>query len=286
MVSDEHVLAVVGTVDGASSQAMLKVASIIEVPIVNSGTGDSDMTDTGLPWILHNFPDDRAQARVLAQYAVNDLGRKRIGVLGMRTNDAITAVHEFSSEAKGLEATEVLMVDFEKGEKRFSDQLRQLAQARVDVVVLWGEPAEAGLLLQQMGAAGIEQPVLGPSRMGDPALIQIAGAAAEGLVVVSAMNPTSTDLRWQEFQKNYRRRFNMAPDAYAAYGYDGAKLLVAVIRKAGLNRKRIRDALQEYENGAYLGVSGRIRFDENLNNISPLPMARVEGGRFVYWANA
>lgn len=283
MVSDEHVLAVLGTVDAVSSQTMLKVASILEVPIVNSATGDSQITDTGLPWILHNFPDDRAQAQLLAQYAVNDLGRKRIVVLGMRTPDAITGVREFSSEAKRLGANEVLVVEFEKGEKGFSDQLRQLAQARVDVVVLWGEPAEAGLLLQQMRAAGIEQPVLGPSRMGDPALIQTAGAAAEGLVVVSTIDPTSTDPPWQDFQKNYRRRFNRAPDAYAAYGYDGARLLIAEIRKAGLNSKRIRDALREYENGAYIGVSGRIRFDANLNNISPLAMARVEGGKFVYW---
>jgi hypothetical protein len=30
-------------------------------------------------------------------------------------------------------------------------------------------------------------------------------------------------------------------------------------------------------------VSGRISFDGKLNNVAPLAMARVQGGKFVYW---
>lgn len=283
MVNDEHVVAVLGTVDGASSHTMLKVASILEVAIVNSGTGDPDITATGLSWIVHNFPDDRAQAHALAHYAVDDLGLKRIGVVAMRERDAMSGVREFSREARRLGATEVLDVGFDKGEKDFSDQLKQLAQARVDVVLLWANPADAALALKDMRVAGMRQPVLGPNRLADPTLIQTAGSTAEGLVVTSAIDPMSTNPAWQAFQKNYRRRFNTAPDQYAAYAYDGARLVIDAARKAGLNRKGIRDVLREYANGAYTGVSGSVRFDANLNNISPPPMARVEGGKFVYW---
>lgn len=283
MVNDERVVAVLGTMDGASSHTILKVASILEVPVVNSGTGDPDITATGIPWILHNFPDDRMQAHALARYIVGDLGLKRIGMLEMRERDALRGADEFAREAQRLGATGILHADFRKGEQDFSGQLVQLANWRAEVIVFWGEPAEAAQVLKQMRNAGMGQAMLGPTRLADPMVIQTAGLAAEGLVVVSAMDPTCADPAWQEFQKNYRRRFNAAPDQYAAYGYDGAKLVIGAIEKAGLNRKRIRESLREYENSAYTGVSGSIHFDTTLNNISSLSMARVEGGKFVYW---
>lgn len=286
MVNEEHVVAVLGSLDGASSHTMLRLASILEVPIVNSGTSDPDITNTGLPWILHNFPDSRNEGRALARYAVRDLGLKRIGVLHLRSRDSIAAVREFASIASRLGATQVVDTQFDRGDREFSAQLSKLAQARVDVVLLWGEPAEAALILKQMRAAGMPQPVLGPSRMADASLIQSAGVAAEGLVVASVIDPTSPDPLRQEFQKRYRRRFNAVPDAYACYGYDGARLLVSAIQKAGLDSRGIRDALREYENEDYFGASGAIRFNANLNNVAPVLLARVEGGRFVYWRPA
>lgn len=283
MTNDEHVFGVLGSVDGASSHTMLKVASILDVPIVNSATSDPDITSTGLPWVLHNFPDNRNEAHALARYAVANLGSKRIGVLCMKTRDSIAAVHEFAKIAARLGPARIVETRFERGDKDFSPQLRKLADAEVDVVLLWGEPRQAALILKQMRAIGMQQPVLGPSRAGDASLIQSAGVAAEGLVVASAINPASTNLRWQEFTINYRRRFSAIPDAYACYGYDGAKLLISAIQKAGLDRRAIRDALREYANKDYLGANGASHFNAELNNISPVVLARVEGGRFVYW---
>jgi hypothetical protein len=57
-------------------------------------------------------------------------------------------------------------------------------------------------------------------------------------------------------------------------------MIVAAIRKAGLNRPRLRDEL--FGLASYHGVSGEIVFDTNMSNVGPTWLAVVTDGRFSY----
>lgn len=282
MVFDEHVVGVLGSVDAASTHIMLRVSLKLEFPIVDTATTDPTVTETRIQWLLHNFPDDRQQGYALANAVFKERKLKRIGIIRTQARYGRMGVEKFFDEAKRLGHVPVLEVKFERGDRDFSAQLRMLQHARVDAVVIWGEVPEAALILKQMRALGMKQPVFGPSRLCYPQLIESAGAAAEGLVTTSAIDPTRLDSQWLEFQKNYRAKFNEQPDAYAAYAFDGINLLIGAVEKAGLNRGRIMDALRDYQTHEYDGVAGRAQFDHTLNNIAPLTMARVEGGKFIY----
>jgi branched-chain amino acid transport system substrate-binding protein len=134
-----------------------------------------------------------------------------------------------------------------------------------------------------MRAAGMKQPVFGSSRAAYAETVAIAGDAADGFVAVSPVDLSRSDPPWMEFRRRYRTRYNADPDAYAAYAYDGMNLVIAAVEKGGLNRGKVMDVFREYVNKTYDGVAGTARFDATLNNIAPLGLARVEGGRFVYW---
>jgi branched-chain amino acid transport system substrate-binding protein len=280
---DEHVVAVLGSIDGASTHIMLRVSLKLEFPIVDTGTTDPTVTETRIPWLLHNFPDDRQQGYALADYIFKQLKLKKIGVIRAQTRYARVGVQKFFDEAKRLGRVPVLEVKFERGDQDFSAQLRMLQNARVDGLVIWGEAPDAALILRQMRGMGMKQPAFGSSRLAYPVLLETAGTAAEGLVTTCALDPSRTDPKWRDFQRRFREKFNDEPEAYAAYAYDGMTMLLGAIEKAGLNRGRIMDALREYQLQGYDGVSGRAQFDRTLNNIAPVSLARVERGKFVYW---
>jgi len=282
MIFDEHVVGVLGAVDGASTHIMLRVALKLEFPIMDTATTDPTVTETRIPWLIHDFPDDRQQGYAIASAVFKERKLKRIGIIRTQARYARIGVEKFSDEAKRLGHVPVLEVKFERGDKDFTTQLRMLQNAHVDGVVIWGEVPEAAKILTQMRAMGMKQPVFGPSRLCYAQIIESAGAAAEGLVTTSAMDPTRNDPRWQQFQRNYQAKFHAEPDAYAAYAYDGMNLLIAAVEKAGLNRGKIMDALRDHQMQDYEGVAGRAEFDHTLNNIAPITMARVEGGKFVY----
>ncbi len=285
MAFKEHVVAVLGSVDGASTHIMLRVNLKLEVPIMDTGTTDPTVTETRIPWVIHNFPDDRQQGYTLADYVFKQRNLKRIGVIRTQSRYARVGVAKFFDEAKRLGHVPVLEVKFDRGDQDFSTQLRMLENVRIDGLVIWGEAGEAGLILKQMREMGMKQPAFGASRMDYPLLLEKAGPAAEGLVTTTALDESRPNAKWQEFQKKYSDKYGTQPDAYAAYAYDGMNMLIAAIEKAGLNRGKIMDAFREYQQKSYEGVTGRAEFDHTLNNIAPVAMVRVENGKFVYMSS-
>jgi branched-chain amino acid transport system substrate-binding protein len=241
------------------------------------------VTETRIPWLLHNFPDDRQQGYTLADYVFKNLKLKRIGIVRTQTRYARIGVAKFSDEARRMGRQPVLEVKFERGDQDFSRQLGMLRDAQLEGVVIWGEAAEAGLILKQMREMGMKQPVFGSSRLAYPQLLAIAGPAAEGLVVTSPLNPARTDSPWVAFLDAYRQKYHEDPIDYAAYAYDGMNMLMAAIEKAGLNRGRIMDVLRDYQMKTYQGVTGPVYFDHTLNNLAPVNLARVKDGKFDYW---
>ena len=280
---DENCWAMLGCVDGQNCHISLRVSLKIEVPIVDVGTTDPTVTETRIPWLIHDFPDDRQQGYTLADYVFKTLKLKRVGVLRTQTRYARLGVEKFNDEARRMGRQPVLEVKFERGDKDFTRQLQMLRDAKVEGVILWGEAADAGLILKQMRAMGMKQPVFGGSRIAHPPLLEIAGPAAEGLVVTAALDPTRNDPKWVAFRDAYRQKFNEEPIDYAAYAYDGMNLLITAIEKTGLNRGRIMDVFRSYQMKTYQGVAGPIYFDHTLNNLAPVNLARVKNGKFVYW---
>jgi branched-chain amino acid transport system substrate-binding protein len=204
-------------------------------------------------------------------------------VIRTQSRYARMGVAKFFDEAKRMGHVPVFETKFDRGDTDFSAQIRMLKGAKLDAVVIWGEAKEAGLILKQMRAAGMKQPVFGSSRTGYPELLTVAGDAADGFVCTSPLDFSRMDARWLEFAQRYRTKFNEDPDAYAAYAYDGVNILISAVERVGLNRGKVMDVFREYTNKTYDGVAGTEHFDATLNNIAPLGLTRVESGRFVYW---
>jgi branched-chain amino acid transport system substrate-binding protein len=275
--------AMLGSVDSASTHVELRATLKLELPIMDTATNDPTVTQTLVPWLLHNFPDDRQQGYALADYIFLQRHLKRIGVLQVNNRYGRVGKEIFSSTARRIGRQPVVEVWFAMDTKDFSSQLRTINASGVDGLVIWGNAAEAGLILKQMRALGMQQPVFGSSRICSPEVIEIAGTASEGLTVISAINPTRNDPTWIAFQQRFAKRFGIEPDAYAAYAYDGARMLMNAINQAGLNHGRIMDALRGYGMKHYAGVSGIAFFDYTLNNIAPVTFAQVRDGKFAYW---
>jgi branched-chain amino acid transport system substrate-binding protein len=283
MAQDEHVVAILGSIDGSETHTMLRIATELGVPVVNAGTTDSSITQTGAPWLVHLLPDDRQQSRALARYVAGQKAIRKVGILREDARYARIGVEAFREEVERISHITATEATFQPGETDFSRQLLEFRDKKIDGLVLWCRPVEAALILKEMRASGMHIPSFGPSYLASSQLIELAGTAAEGFVATSILNPSRADKRWEEFQRNYHNKFSESPDAYASYAYDGINLLIAAIEKAGPNRERIAEALRQLRLDSYEGASGHLFFDANLNNVATLELARVQGGMFVYW---
>jgi branched-chain amino acid transport system substrate-binding protein len=280
MYFDEQVWGVLGTIDSANSHVMMRTTLKFPVPIIACATTDQTLMEHRVPFILRVIPDDRQYSYATAWYLFKVKGYRRVALFRLNNRDGRFSVRKLTDAARRMERPFVLDQRFVDGAKDFTAQIETIRDSRPDAVIVWGNPPEVALIVKQMRKMGLKQPVIGWFRSVEPKLLQMGGRDVEGMVCAYPYDPTAKDPLLRDFQRRYRKRFGMEPDVFAAYAYDGMSLLLAAIRKAGLNRYRIADALLALN--AYRGVTGPFVFDGARDNVRSIYLAEVKNGRFVF----
>lgn len=280
MVYDEGVWGVLGSMDSANSHVMMRTTLKFPVPVVNTATTDQTLMEHRVPFIIRTIPDDRQFAYAATWYLYKEKKYNRATMIRINNRDGRFAINKLLATARRIGHPYLAEVRFMDGASDFKQQIDHVKQFNSDAVVVWGNPRETALVVKQMRAMGMNQPVIGWFRAIEPSLIQLGGKDVEGMVLVSPWDPTRSDPLLKDFQARYRKRFGMEPDAFAAYAYDGMDILINSIRKAGLNRVKIADANLAIK--SYHGVSGMMEFDGARNNVCPIYLAQVKNGKFVY----
>jgi ABC-type branched-subunit amino acid transport system substrate-binding protein len=280
MVYDDQDWAIFGSISSESTHIALRVALRAEIPIVNSASTDPTIPETYIPWYFTDIQDDRVQSLTLARRIFTELGLKRVAILRVNNRYGRLGVPKFRDAARRLGHPVVIEQKYLPGDMDFSQQLKVIRSSRADAIVLWTDEAQAAVILKQLRAAGMKQPVFGAYRTLGPTLLAEAGDAAEGFEAVFPYDPTRKDERWIGFNSRFEDQFHEKPEQFASLAFDAMNALLDSICKAGLNRARIHDALANIEQ--YDGVTGHMVFDPNQKNVSPMYLGTVHNGAVTY----
>lgn len=280
LVTDHDAVALVGAYEDANTHVMTRVVLKSQITIVNTAGVDPTLTEHMIPWVLRVRADDRQVSYRLVRKVFEEDRRTR--VVMFRANDRYgrTGTREFVDAARRLGHPVPLEVRYEAGDADFAARLERIRAARPDAIVVWGRAGPTGAAVRALRLAGIDAPVYAPDRVADDAFVEAAGSASEGVVFAYPMDPRKGGAGWAGFRERWRARWNEEPDATAAFAYDGARMIVEAVRKAGPNRWRVRDAL--FAPRTFDGVTGTIRFDATQNARNVPVLGRVEKARFVF----
>lgn len=282
-MDDEKVWAWLGSIDDIVSHVALRATLKMEIMMVCTGDPDPTFTETNIPWVIRVISDDRQSGYALANHIFENKGHNRIAVIRANNRYGRVGVMEYSGVATRLGHPITMEERFEDGETDFKMQLENIKKTSPDAILIWGNAKESGMILKQLREMGINQPVYGSDRMVSPEFLKIAGKAAEGIVTTCQYNPDADIPQLKTFQTNYYKRFGLEPDVFAAHAYDGMNMIIAAIKKAGLNRVLIRDLLTDQKTfQGYQGVTGKIILDGSWNDIGEISIAEVRNGRFEF----
>lgn len=280
MIYQDHDWAIFGSISSESTHMALRLALKAEIPIVNSASSDPTIPETYVPWYFTDVQDDRVQAYTLARRIFTELHLRRPALLRVNSRYGRMGVPKFRDAARRLGHPVVIEQKYLPGQTDFRRELRIIQQSRADAIILWGDQPETAAILTQMRELGMTQRVFGSDRTLGPEMVAQAGAAAEGFEAVYPYDPTRQDPRWLAFEQRYQARYGAPPEQFSALAYDAMNILLQSICRAGLNRARIQDALdQVYQ---YDGVTGHMVFDPNNKNVSPMFLGTVHDGAITY----
>ncbi len=277
MAYDEKVWAMLGSISADTTHIALRVSLRAELPIVNTAATDPTIPETIIPWSLTALQDDRVQGYTLARRIYTERKFTRVALLRVNERYGRLGVVKFRDASRRLGHPVVIEQKYMPGDTDFSRQLAVIQDSNVDAIVLWADQIPAGNILKQMRALGMKQPVLGAHRVYGDEMLRIAGPAAEGLEFVFPYDPSRDVPLWTRFQDRFSKRFATPPNSFASLGYDGMRILLDSVCRAGLNRARIRDVFYGLE--TFHGVTGEMTFDPNAKNVAPLFLGTIHNGR-------
>jgi branched-chain amino acid transport system substrate-binding protein len=248
--------AVLGGVDGATTHLAVQTALKAHVLLLSPGSTDATADHANVPWLFSLPPSDERIAPVLADAIAKAAGAGSFAVAAATDHDSHAALVALRRALARLGVGPTVLVEFAADERDPTGLAARLVTARPRALVVLAPSRAGGRLVAAIRKAGFGGPIVGGSPFARAAFRRAAGRAAEGVL---APLPAGAAPAPEGFVRAYEARWREAPDDAAAHGYDAVRLVAQAVRRAGLNRALVRDAVRAL--APWPGASGRVSWD-------------------------
>jgi branched-chain amino acid transport system substrate-binding protein len=208
-------------------------------------------------------PRDDLEAAKVVTFARTSLHARTLGLIHDENEYGTNGARVVTNVAKD-EGLQVIDDESYPGDGTdFTAQVGRLRAAKPDVVVLWGGTQTPALVTRAVRTLGVTAPLIGSSGILSEGYLHVAAATSEGVYSVTSLNFTHPDERQRRFLASYHDAFHVRPNAFAAFGWDAANVIVAGLRAGGPS-SALAATMQSMPPVA--GVDGTYRFSPSDHN--------------------
>jgi len=241
------------------------------------GATNVNLTRQGNPWLFRVRPDDSIAAGAMVKFIKEDTKFTKIGLL--HDSDAFGTGGADLVE-KGAKEAGLTVVKREKAQtagKDFTAELLAMKNAGAQILIFYGHQEATAVIQRQMRQLGSPFKFLGSPSAASKDALNLAKEAAEGIWAVVDYVPGVSEEN-KRFTQAYKKEYNGEDyDNISVWTYDGLKILVEAIKKAGEDRDKIRQAILATQ--GYKGVYGNFSFTPNGDGLSEVSIVQIEKGQ-------
>ena len=280
LISDDDVKVIVGPATTGLVLAETQTATDAKVPIIAPcATSPEATVENGKvkPYVFRSYFIDPQQGEVMATFAAKELKAKTAVIYVDNSSDYSKNLGKVFKEKFEAAGGKVVMEEaFLQKDQDFKATLTKLKTANADVMFVPAYYEEVGKIVKQAREMGINSAILGTDGWDDTKVVDIAGADALNNTFFST-HYSEKDAEVQGFIEAYKKKYNRAPNVFAALGYDAGKMLVDALKRAGSgDTEKIREALEATKD---LKVgTGTISMDKNHNPIKTAVILEMKNG--------
>lgn len=242
-------------------------------------------TAEGIPeigdYVFRNSIPEALAIPTAMEKAVERTGAKKVALI--YGNDDVLTKSGFDTMKKTAEemGLEILTIEtFQKGQSDYNAQLTKIKNANPDLILASALYNEGAVIMDQARKMGIDVPFVGGNGFNSPQVLEIAGDAANGLIVATPWFGESEDPKVVEFNKKYEEAYGKLPDQFAAQSYDALYIYADALKRAGeAERELFHEALAETKN--FEGLLGNFSFDEIGDVVMDVKVVEIKDGKFV-----
>lgn len=280
LINQGGVVAIVGPQASRNAIPAAAVAESARVPMVSGWSTNPDTT-AGKKYVFRAAFIDPFQGRVMARFAIEELGAQKAAVLYDVASDYNKGIAEiFQQVFEGAGGEVVAFETYTTGEQDFATQLAAIKASGAEVLFLPNYYNEVPLQVAQAREMGIDVPVIGADAWGNvepEALPDLEGCFFSTHYSTDIASPAA-----ERFISAYEAAYGQTPDDVAALTYDAFGLLFEAIRSQGkADAESIRNGLASIRR--YEGVTGVMEFQATGDPVKSAVILKIEGGQSQFY---
>jgi branched-chain amino acid transport system substrate-binding protein len=276
LIAQPRVVAVVGELFSPFAMASRDAVEQAGIPYLVGGT--SPRTTEGAQWVFRVGASDALLADLLARYTAETLKPKKLAVLSSHVG-----IHNARADllVKVLEGRHRIVPavrdTWRPDDRDFAPQLDNVKAASADVIIALGETGEGAAFLKQAAALPGHPVVVGHRDFGAKSVLEGAGPASEGVLIVTEYMPALLDAERQAWAHAFSQRYGVDPSIIAAQHYDAVLLLSEAMKRGGTTRAQVKTGLEQLR--GFHGVMADYTFDAKRNGVHRFYLVRIRGGK-------
>jgi branched-chain amino acid transport system substrate-binding protein len=240
-----------------------------------------DITRAG-DFIFRTGMMGEVQGRAGAKLMADMLKKKKVVIVAVNNDfgQALTAGVEEVAGKFGLNI--VKKYTFAMPDRQFGPLVAQIKADAPEVIYAPGYFFNAGPLVAQLRAAGVDAPIIGQEGYDSQRFIEIAGKASEGVIVTTSLDRDSKSPATRAFIDDYEKTYKDRVDMVAASGNAAATVAIEALKKTGsLDGKALRDFIRA---NAFETSIGKLSFNGLGEVKKPVQVQVVKDANFHHYA--
>jgi branched-chain amino acid transport system substrate-binding protein len=260
LIKEDKVVAIIGPSTTGESMAVLPVAEKEQIPLISCAAG-SKITDPVKKWVFKTAQNDGLAVAKIYEH----LNRKKISKVAIITvSDGFGSSGREQLKANAAKFGIQIVEDgtYSPKDTDMTAQLTKIRGSQAEAIICWGTNPGPAVIAKNVKQLGIKLPLFMSHGVSSKKFIELAGDAAEGIilpsgrVIVSDVLPASDKQKKSllAFVKDYQNHYKAEGDHFGGHAWDAVVLLKSAIERGGETPAQIRDQLEKTAN--FPGIGG------------------------------
>ncbi len=247
---DRVVAAIGGTTSGNTLAIMPKFASA-KIPLVSCAAAEKIVKPVN-PWVFKTPQSDRHAVIKILDHAKAQ-GYTSIAILTVSDGFGQAGREVLLELIPTYEMTLAADEIYGPRDTDMTPQLTKIRGLNPDAVICWGTNPGPAVIARNRVQLGMNTPLYMSHGVASKRFIELAGEAAEGLILPAGRLAVADQLAedhpqkalLMEYIQEYEARFNAEVSTFGGYAYDALSLIVEAVARAGQAQSQaIRDHLE------------------------------------------
>ncbi|MFZ9033676.1 MAG: ABC transporter substrate-binding protein [Anaerohalosphaeraceae bacterium] len=264
-----QVWGIVGGIDGPSTHLAEQVVAKAHLTLISAGSTDKSVNFANVPWMFSCLPADDIQAAELTK-ALAVSGESFV-LISSTQHDPHLFTIELKKSLIRHKLSPLNHFEIKPEQKEHNALIDGVLKTKASVLVLIAGTDDSMALVGSVRKKGFSGMIFGGPWMGHHRFVHSAAAADEKLIFPLLYEPSQAS---RSFDQEFQVRFGRKPDYLTAHTYDAVHMLIASIKKAGLDREKIRDAIKNAAPAK--GVTGVFRWNAYGENVREIALGRFK----------